>query len=210
MREFISKCGRVKLYNGDCRELMGSFKFDLCVSDPPSNVDFETEGDAWDEYAEILRHTLIMPMVMIHYPEETVKLSWAFEEVPRKIVGLAYPHSAFRQCRLISWWCCAPDQDKLSRLIGSETLQCVTSDWWAVNYDMLNVKHRRQAAVQVQIMEKIISVTPGETVFDPYMGLGETGVAAIRQGRKFIGIERSSLHFDMAVLLLKCELNRTA
>jgi site-specific DNA-methyltransferase (adenine-specific) len=30
---------------------------------------------------------------------------------------------------------------------------------------------------------------PGEAVFDPTAGSGTTGVAAIRQGRRFIGIE---------------------
>jgi DNA modification methylase len=35
-------------------------------------------------------------------------------------------------------------------------------------------------------------------VLDPYMGSGTTGVAAIKLGRPFIGIEKVSKYFDIA------------
>jgi site-specific DNA-methyltransferase (adenine-specific) len=38
----------------------------------------------------------------------------------------------------------------------------------------------------------------GETTLDPFMGSGTTGVAAIRLGRKFIGIEREPKYFEIA------------
>jgi site-specific DNA-methyltransferase (adenine-specific) len=38
----------------------------------------------------------------------------------------------------------------------------------------------------------------GETILDPFMGSGTTGVAAIQMGRKFIGIEREPKYFDIA------------
>ena len=37
-----------------------------------------------------------------------------------------------------------------------------------------------------------------ETVLDPFMGSGTTGVAAVQMGRKFIGIEREPKYFDIA------------
>lgn len=42
------------------------------------------------------------------------------------------------------------------------------------------------------------STQPGETVLDPFMGSGSTGVACALMGRKFIGIELDSRYFDMA------------
>lgn len=39
---------------------------------------------------------------------------------------------------------------------------------------------------------------PGETVCDPFMGSGTTGVSAINAGRKFIGIEIEKAYFDIA------------
>lgn len=37
-----------------------------------------------------------------------------------------------------------------------------------------------------------------QTILDPFMGSGTTGVAAIQLGRKFIGIEREKKYFDIA------------
>jgi site-specific DNA-methyltransferase (adenine-specific) len=39
---------------------------------------------------------------------------------------------------------------------------------------------------------------PGETIFDPFMGSGTTGVAAVKRGRKFIGIEINPDYFELA------------
>lgn len=37
-----------------------------------------------------------------------------------------------------------------------------------------------------------------QAVLDPYMGSGTTGVAAMRLGRRFVGIEREPAYFDVA------------
>ena len=39
---------------------------------------------------------------------------------------------------------------------------------------------------------------PAETVLDPFMGSGTTGVACVKQGRKFIGIEKRPDYFELA------------
>ena len=49
------------------------------------------------------------------------------------------------------------------------------------------------------VMKWVIDLCPkSETIFDPFMGSGTTGVAAIQMGRKFIGIEREPKYFDIA------------
>jgi len=50
------------------------------------------------------------------------------------------------------------------------------------------------------VMRKMIRLATavGETVLDPYMGSGTTGVVAIREGRKFIGIEKEPRYFEIA------------
>lgn len=44
-----------------------------------------------------------------------------------------------------------------------------------------------------------IGSTEGDKVLDLFMGSGTTGVACIRTGRKFTGVERERKYFDMAV-----------
>ena len=49
------------------------------------------------------------------------------------------------------------------------------------------------------IMAWCLSFFPeADTILDPFMGSGTTGVAAVQMGRKFIGIEREQKYFDIA------------
>lgn len=51
----------------------------------------------------------------------------------------------------------------------------------------------------LEVMKWVIDLCPkADTVLDPFMGSGTTGVAAIQLGRKFIGIEREPKYFDIA------------
>lgn len=46
------------------------------------------------------------------------------------------------------------------------------------------------------------------SILDPYMGTGTSGVAAIRHGLPFIGIERDQRYFDMATRRIQGELEK--
>lgn len=52
------------------------------------------------------------------------------------------------------------------------------------------------------VMDKIIANMAGRTVCDPFMGTGSTGVAAIKAGLIFTGIEHNPDHFATAVTRL--------
>ncbi|MGE4324391.1 MAG: DNA methyltransferase [Sphingobium sp.] len=49
------------------------------------------------------------------------------------------------------------------------------------------------------VMNKIVRNLAGRTLIDPFMGTGSTGVAAIRAGKIFTGIERNPRHFETAI-----------
>ena len=59
---------------------------------------------------------------------------------------------------------------------------------------------KHPAQKPVKLLEHIISVASneGDVVFDPFMGVGSTGVAALKSKRRFIGIEIEKNYFDAA------------
>lgn len=54
-------------------------------------------------------------------------------------------------------------------------------------------------------MDRIIRIhtNKGDTVLDPFMGSGTTGVACVTRGRGFIGIEKNKKYFDIAEKRIK-------
>jgi site-specific DNA-methyltransferase (adenine-specific) len=59
---------------------------------------------------------------------------------------------------------------------------------------------RHPAEKPLALMAELVRdfTQPGQTVLDPFMGSGTTGVACIKSGRRFIGIERDAGHFEIA------------
>ena len=55
-------------------------------------------------------------------------------------------------------------------------------------------------AKPIEWMERLVALAsvPGETILDPFCGSGTTGVAAIRLGRGFVGIEIEPRYYDIA------------
>jgi DNA modification methylase len=58
--------------------------------------------------------------------------------------------------------------------------------------------HPTQKPIELMIylIEKLTQ--PGATILDPFMGSGTTGVACIKTGRNFIGIEKDAGYYDIA------------
>ncbi len=73
--------------------------------------------------------------------------------------------------------------------------------------ESINKAHPCQKPVPLMswCMDKA-KVPQGATVLDPYMGSGTTGIACIRTGRKFIGIELDAGYFATARARLEREL----
>lgn len=67
----------------------------------------------------------------------------------------------------------------------------------SVNHDGGSKEHPAQKPLAV--MEWLCAIAPrGAIILDPFAGSGSTGVAALRTGRRFLGIEGQQTYFDIA------------
>jgi len=59
------------------------------------------------------------------------------------------------------------------------------------------------------LMAKYIRICSkhGQTILDPFMGSGTTGIAAAKLGRNFVGIEREPKYFDIACRRIQAALD---
>lgn len=78
--------------------------------------------------------------------------------------------------------------------------------------DVLNAKGSREPNDEKHICPMPLDITrraallwsnPGDVVLSPFMGIGSEGVVALRNGRKFVGIELKESYFNQAVGHLK-------
>src|SRR6185312_3266325 len=80
--------------------------------------------------------------------------------------------------------------------VNSANAGCVTNGERWVEPDG-RASHPTQKPIA--IMEPFVAlVERNETVLDPFCGTGTTGVAAVKLGRRFIGIESDQKYFDIA------------
>lgn len=95
--------------------------------------------------------------------------------------------------------------DKGQRINQSDGELAYTSEDGALRIFTLNrvalmtdgAEHPTQKPVE--LMQWCLQHFPdSESVIDPFMGSGSTGVACVRMGRRFIGIERHEPYFDIA------------
>lgn len=78
---------------------------------------------------------------------------------------------------------------------------------WAINtpkpWEKKFGKHPTQKPVE--LLERIVlaSTKPGDVVLDPFTGSSTTGLAAVKHGRKFIGIDKEEKYLKLSKLRLE-------
>ena len=65
--------------------------------------------------------------------------------------------------------------------------------------------HPTQKPISLMMWVLELATKPGDLVLDPFCGSGTTGVACLRLGRRFIGIERDEKYHAVAVERLEAE-----
>jgi len=72
--------------------------------------------------------------------------------------------------------------------------------------EKLHGKHPTQKPLALLERFILAATQEGDTVLDPFMGSGTTALAALRMGRKFLGIEVDSVYNELAQMRIQGEL----
>jgi DNA modification methylase len=106
-----------------------------------------------------------------------------------------------------------PPQPRKNFASGVETAVVATKGavkkWngggWELNYFFCPIVANKERTLHptqkpVSVMKYLINILtePGDTILDPFMGSGSTGVACMQTGRNFIGIEVDPVYFAIA------------
>ncbi|EMY5694556.1 site-specific DNA-methyltransferase, partial [Escherichia coli] len=109
--------------------------------------------------------------------------------------GSRTPHTGYfrHQCEYIVWG----SKGHLGKSPSGPFDGCMT-------FPVIPSKKMHPTGKPEELMAELVrTANSGGTVLDPFMGSGTTGVAALKAGRRFIGIETSEHYFDVATQRLK-------
>ncbi len=213
MPKQVFKCvsfldGQIRLYLGNCLRVLPTLdigSIDCIVTDPPYGIGFRSN------------HRLVKYAV-IEGDRDCKLLQW--------VCGLETKHSKYIFCR----WDNLPDVPKPQSLIvwvknnwsmgdlehehARQTEYCLF--YRGQEHDFPNERPRdvvhcarteneyHPSEKPLALVTKIIGWTRG-VVFDPFMGSGPAGLACLRTGRRYIGIEIDPVYFNTACARIRGE-----
>jgi site-specific DNA-methyltransferase (adenine-specific) len=189
----VERIGNCELWLGDCRERLSYLPTtDACITDPPYGIGFAAqptkwqrragqEPEAWDNSTfinlpEILARGRIQVVWGGNYyalPPSRGWLTWFKPDAPPSMasVELAWTNQD-RNSRQISWSISATNAERCG--------------------------HPTQKPVRV--MSWVLEQFPdAETILDPFAGSFTTGVACVKTGRRFIGIEIDPRYYEIGL-----------
>jgi DNA modification methylase len=87
--------------------------------------------------------------------------------------------------------------------VHRNSVKWITREWNGLLGREENRDHATQKPLKIMIWLIENYTSPGDTILDPFMGSGTTGVACIETGRDFIGIEIDPGYFAIAEKRIK-------
>ena len=195
----IETIGNAVLYNADCREVLPALeRVDAVITDPPYGIDYGRAGGfsashgwgpwrenvAWD--AERPERAIFDAMLSCSRDQIIWGGNYFTDYLPPTMQWLVWDKGQ-RDFSLADCEFAWSSQQKAARIITYARGKAVRD----------GKEHPTQKPIEV--MAWCLGFVPkAKTICDPFMGSGTTGVAAVRLGRKFIGIEREPKYFDIA------------
>lgn len=186
----------VTLYCGDCREILPTLgRVDAVVTDPPYGIGMDGGNVGYKGFNDFEKKNWDKE------PPSPETLALVLSKADQHIIWggnyFALPPS---RCFLI--W------DKGAGFKGRSYAECEQA-WTSLDanartfeFDPLARGEYRGKAhptqKPVELMKWCLDFLRAETILDPFMGSGTTGVAAVQRGLKFTGIEVEPSYFDAA------------
>ena len=189
------------LYLGDCLEILPTLgKVDAVVTDPPYGIDYHSGHDGIvDRSIRGDTDTTLRDAIISLDLPSAIFATWKCTPPKRPRGCLVWAKGAGGMGDLDFPW--RPDFEVIwvygkgwNGFRGSSVLTASTVCTW--NTGPAARVHPNEKPID--LMEQLIEKAPGETILDPFMGSGTTGVACANLGRKFIGIEIEPRYFDIA------------
>lgn len=194
--------GDARLILGDCREWFASvppcFRVDAVVTDPPYGIgaQYESFDDTPENVARLAADWLPLARATAKRVCFTsgIKNQHVYPQ-PDWICAQIIPAGGHNSPWGFGMWqpiLCYGKDAYLAKGLGSRPDTIIT------NY--VTDKNQHPCPKTEKTMLRFIErfSLPGEIVCDPFMGSGTTGVACLKLGRRFIGIEIEPKYFDIA------------
>lgn len=185
----VEHVGAATLYEGDCRVILPTLaKTDVVITDPPYGIGERMKGGTWGaapKYADFRGWDTA--------PDAETLAAIIAHASAVVIWGGNYFGLPPGRCWL-AW-------DKQNAV---PTMADIELAW--TNFDRPAKRlscpvgvheHGHPTEKPLKLMQWCVAMTKGD-VLDPYMGSGTTGVACMRLGRRFVGVEIEPRYFDIA------------
>jgi len=222
--------GNATLYCGDCIEILPVIKkeIDAIVSDPPYGINYSpSKNPAENGIRKNLKKIIgddqaFDPKFLIDLGKKKPKgggFSTVINTMPIVLWGANYYSNRLPDGQWLVWDK-ACGQGGHSSFTDAEfawssrkTPRCIYHHMWLGciragegNSNSMLRSHPSQKPVELMLWcIETTRIGLGKVIFDPFMGSGTTGVAAVRSGRRFIGIEIDPEYFDISVERIRKE-----
>lgn len=196
----------VELHLGDCLEVMRSMpdkSVDAVITDPPWNMNyFQDDNKSWKEYTDWLKSI----------KDECERVSrlgvWIFQST-KAIPYVSHLFEGYMPFAAVK---------NFSQMTPKSVPNCWDvafyrvfggyrgngRNWFLCNTaGMLSERTGHPTPRSMDVMTYIVNMFEWQTILDPFMGSGTTGVACVQTGRNFIGIEIDPEYFAIAEKRIK-------
>lgn len=213
--EWISDCGKARLILGDCLEVLPGLKeFDAILSDPPYGISYQKGSGGKGKHN---RRNHSQPIYGDDIPFDPAPflnwpcILWGANHFSRRLPEARGRWLAWNKLGNLEAWDSFSDVEfGWQNHSGADRIFSLL--WKGICQDEKESSGIRWHPTQkpIALMRWCLSFFPAEftTILDPFMGSGTTGVACVRTGRKFIGIEKEPKYFEVAKRRISDELNR--